>query len=97
MRATTVEEILRHCDRYRVTEASGGVPEYFFDRNYTRNGVLDAVVWVISHLVPKERGREIIDYDWDKRTALALPESSSLILPILRHVILLGAATLSHL
>jgi len=35
MRATTVEEILRHCDRYRVTEASGGVPEYFFDRNYT--------------------------------------------------------------
>ena len=37
MRATTVEEILRHCDRYRVTEASGGVPEYFFDRNYTRN------------------------------------------------------------
>ena len=42
MRATTVEEILRHCDRYRVTEASGGVPEYFFDRNYTRNdGVPD--------------------------------------------------------
>ena len=38
MRATTVEEILRYCDRYRVTEASGGVPEYFFDRNYTRNG-----------------------------------------------------------
>ena len=42
MRATTVEEILRYCDRYRVTEASGGVPEYFFDRNYTRNGVTDA-------------------------------------------------------
>ena len=42
MRATTVEEILRYCDRYRVTEASGGVPEYFFDRNYTRKGVLDA-------------------------------------------------------
>ena len=60
-------------------------------------GCMTLVVWVISHLVPKERGREIIDYDWDKRTALALPESSSLILPILRHVILLGAATLSHL
>ena len=42
MRATTVEEILRHCDRYRVTEASGGVPEYFFDRNYTRNGGVHA-------------------------------------------------------
>jgi hypothetical protein len=39
MRATNVDEILRHCDRYRVLDANGGVPEYFFDKNYTRCGL----------------------------------------------------------
>ena len=43
MRANTTEEILRHCDKYRVVES--GPPEYFFDRNYTR--------WVHGQM-PKE-------------------------------------------
>lgn len=35
MRANTVDEILLHCDRYKVATSNDGVPEYFFDRNYT--------------------------------------------------------------
>ena len=35
IRANTVEEILHHCDRYRVSASNDEVPEYFFDRNYT--------------------------------------------------------------
>ena len=35
MRANTVEEILHHCDRYKVANSNDDVPEYFFDRNYT--------------------------------------------------------------
>lgn len=35
MRATTLEEILFQCDRYRVATINDDVPEFFFDRNYT--------------------------------------------------------------
>jgi len=43
MRAQTIEEALIYCDRYRVATSNEGVPEYFFDRNYTSFiNILDA-------------------------------------------------------
>ncbi len=43
MRATSVEEVLQHCDRYKVATSNDSVPEYFFDRNYTSFiNILDA-------------------------------------------------------
>lgn len=35
MRASSVEEILTSCDRYKVAQSNDDVPEYFFDHNYT--------------------------------------------------------------